>query len=148
MKLRNVRLFHITNMKIITAFFFVATLASAALVQTPEVLHDFSGGANPLAPLVQGPDGNFYGTTQVGGASGGGMIFKMTPAGTVTTLVDFAGPEGFSSWLVGLIADRDGNLYGTTEHGGSGLRGTVFKVTLDGHLMALVHFDGTNGAVA
>ena len=63
-------------------------------------LHSFnvSDGANPVASLVQGSDGNFYGTTSHGGASGsnGGTVFKITPGGALTTLFNFRFPRWLS----------------------------------------------------
>src|SRR5579859_2090076 len=67
-----------------------------ALSQTPTLttLPPFAGspsdGAYPLASLVQGTDGNFYGTTYNGGANGGGTVFKITPTGSLTTLYSFS----------------------------------------------------------
>lgn len=135
-------------MKLPTALLFVSIVGPAAPAQTlqPHVLHHFVGAANPIAPVVEGPDGNFYGTTQTDGNAGRGTVFRMTPAGTVSTLVNFTGLNGHAPWTVGLTLDRDGNLNGTTEYGGSGGRGTVFKVTLTGTLTTLVNFNNTNGS--
>lgn len=99
------------------------------------VLHEFAGGtvdgAGPLAGLVQASDGNFYGTTQVGGAGGAGTVFKLTPAGTETVLHSFTDSQTDGGRPQGsLIQGKDGNLYGTTFNGGIG--GTVFKITLTG----------------
>src|SRR5204863_454694 len=75
-------------------------LALAALVgpsanarPIEQVLHSFQGAYphNPASELIQATDGNFYGTTEYGGANDQGTVFKMTPAGAVTTLVDFTG---------------------------------------------------------
>jgi uncharacterized repeat protein (TIGR03803 family) len=92
--------------------------------------------------LVQGSDGNFYGTTAGGGAGGslgGGTVFKMTPAGALTTLVSFNGANG-NSPQAPLIQGSDGNFYGTTTYGGPGGAGTVFQVTPAGVLTTLVSF--------
>jgi uncharacterized repeat protein (TIGR03803 family) len=92
-------------------------------------------GANPQGGLVQGTDGNFYGTTEQGGPEGqygNGTVFKVSGSGTLTTLysfcartncVDGAAPEGQ------LVQATDGNFYGTTDGGGSGQAGTIFKIT-------------------
>jgi len=71
-------------------------LAPTADAQPYTVLHAFAGsdGRYPLAGLVEGSDGNFYGTTTHGGASDNGTVFKITPAGTLTTLHSFAGSDG------------------------------------------------------
>ncbi len=93
--------------------------------------------------MLQGADGNFYGTTAGGGVSGsllgGGTVFRVTPAGVLTTLVSFNGANG-NSPQAPLIQGSDGNLYGTTTYGGPSGGGTVFKVTPDGALRTLVAF--------
>jgi uncharacterized repeat protein (TIGR03803 family) len=116
-------------------------------VLTTLVSFNHTDGAGPKGSLVQGSDGNFYGTTQNGGAFGGGTVFKMTPAGVLTTLVSFGGAnEGNGPWGA-LVQGSDGNFYGTTSGGGTGgYDGTVFKMTPAGVLTTLVEFDGTNGA--
>jgi uncharacterized repeat protein (TIGR03803 family) len=104
---------------------------------------------NPLGGLVQGTDGNLYGTTQFGGANngplnsyGGGTVFKITPSGTLTTLYNFCSQAncadgGYPS--AGLVQATDGNFYGTATYGGnSGFGcgqvfngcGTVFKLSV------------------
>jgi uncharacterized repeat protein (TIGR03803 family) len=87
---------------------------------------------------VQGTDGNFYGTTFSGGASGAGTVFRMTPAGVLTTLATFNGTNGIAP--SGLVQGSDGNFYGTTTYGGTGGRGTVFQMTSAGVLRTLVAF--------
>jgi uncharacterized repeat protein (TIGR03803 family) len=84
-------------------------------------------GEGPFAPLVLGTDGNFYGVTNYGGAYNSGTIFKITPAGTLTTLHSFDGTDG-SGPLGGLCQATDGNFYGTTLEGGASDDGTVFRL--------------------
>src|SRR5271154_5143277 len=126
-------------------------------------LYTFQGtdGANPSAGLIQALDGNFYGTTGQGGStltkgsSGSGTVFKLTPAGSLSTLHNFAGPDGLGPG--GLIQASDGNFYGTTPYGGanncaSGQTlyagcGTVFKITPTGTLTTLHSFAGPEGAL-
>jgi uncharacterized repeat protein (TIGR03803 family) len=115
-----------------------------AVAQVPfEVVHGFSHDRSPFPnALVQAADGDFYGTTYEGGAFGAGTAFKMTRAGTVTILHDFAGyigsgPDGGYP-ASGLIQATDGNFYGTTQFGGSGSGGTVFKMTPTG-VVTVVH---------
>ena len=98
-----------------------------------------ANGSHTLSGVVQGSDGNFYGTTAGGGAGGAGTVFKMTPAGTLTTLVTFHGPDG-NSPQAPLVQGTDGNFYGTTTYGGANGRGTVFQVTPAGVLTTLVSF--------
>ncbi len=113
-------------------------------------LHSFTespmDGASPVAGLMQATDGNFYGTTSAGGAGGSGVIFKITPAGTFTTVYSFNGIDGDTPYGA-LMEASDGNLYGTTTHGGanctqSGMCGTVFKITKRGKLTTLYSFCG------
>ena len=104
-------------------------------------LHSFtrSEGANPWAGLVQGTDGDFYGTTYRGGASGFGTVFRITPAGALTTISSFAGSNGRYPYA-GLVQGTDGNLYGTTNMGGTSDYGTAFKITPAGALTTLHSF--------
>jgi uncharacterized repeat protein (TIGR03803 family) len=116
-------------------------------------------GADPYGGLVQGTDGDFYGTTYVGGsgyclvsapAEGCGTIFKITASGALTTLYRFCQQYGCPDGglpFAGLVQATDGNLYGTTLWGGVGLSGsgTVFKITPTGTLTTLYSFPGING---
>jgi len=117
------------------------------------VLHSFAGagndGASPVASLIQGSDGNFYGTTSIGGAvsssfpEGCGTVFRITPAGVETLLYSFkcSGGDGVDP-LAGLIQGGDGNFYGTTNLGGASGEGTVFKITPAGSETVLYSFNG------
>lgn len=98
---------------------------------TPTTLHTFIGsdGDNPGGALVQGTDGNFYGTTQLGGANGLGTIFRIAPDGTFATLYNLASGDGTTP-LGPLIQGTDGSLYGTTQRGGANNQGTVFKLSV------------------
>src|SRR6266568_4684842 len=103
-------------------------------------------GATPIAGVVQGFDGNFYGTTLQGGNGDYGTVFKITPSGTLTTLYSFTGGnDGANPWG-GLVQASDGNLYGTTQSGGAYSFGTVFNIAPNGPLTTLAQFDGYNGA--
>jgi uncharacterized repeat protein (TIGR03803 family) len=91
-------------------------------------------GAAPYAALVQGSDGNFYGTTYGSGAgpSAYGTVFRITPTGTLTTLASFRnGPDGANPYA-GLVQGVDGNFYGMTLGSGSGSspNGTVFQLAV------------------
>lgn len=106
---------------------------------------DGSDGAVPASTLVQGNDGNFYGTTYLGGTYAYGAIFKITTSGTLTALYDFTGGNDGGYPYAGLIQGTDGGFYGTaTELGANGF-GTVFRLDTNGTLTTLVSFDQTNG---
>jgi uncharacterized repeat protein (TIGR03803 family) len=115
--------------------------AQAPIFTNFVTLHSFaaSDGEYPRGALTAGTDGNIYGTT-----SEGGTIFKITPGGAFTVLVDLgevaAIPDG------GLIEGSNGNFYGTTPGGGASNDGTVYGMTTTGSLTTLCSFSGTNGS--
>jgi uncharacterized repeat protein (TIGR03803 family) len=116
---------------------------------TETVIHSFAGGATdggiPTAALIQGSDGNFYGTTSWGGPNNNGTVFRISPTGVETVLYFFAGSNADGSNPQGsLIQGTDGNLYGTTFGGGISNWGTVFKLTLQGVESVLHSFTGGN----
>jgi uncharacterized repeat protein (TIGR03803 family) len=86
-------------------------------------------GANPYDGLVQGTDGNFYGTTYAEGANFYGTVFEITPAGALTTLHSFDSADGEET-RAGLVEDTNGILYGTTYAGGGDFNGTVFSLSV------------------
>ena len=96
-------------------------------------------GSLPIAGLIQGTDGNLYGTTTSSGHGGYGTVFKLAPGDILTTLHGFDRTDG-SFPTAGLVQGSDGNLYGTTVEGGAKDDGTVFKVTPDGQLTTLHGF--------
>ncbi len=114
------------------------------------VLHNFCTGSctdgnNPSPGVVQGTDGNFYGTAISGGTTGAGTVFKLTPAGAVTTLYTFCQLTGCADGInpaAPLVQGTDGNFYGTTD-GDDSNDGTVFKITSAGKLTT-IHSFGTN----
>ncbi|HEV2424969.1 MAG TPA: choice-of-anchor tandem repeat GloVer-containing protein [Terriglobia bacterium] len=126
---------------------------------TLTTLHSFDSvdGGDPSG-LVQGSDGNFYGTAYSGGLANTncylgacGTVFSMTPAGTLTILHSFSYSDGGNPGA-GLIQAADGNFYGTTAGGGTCTNfaygcGTVFQITSTGALTTLHDFDKTDGAV-
>jgi uncharacterized repeat protein (TIGR03803 family) len=105
-------------------------------------------GQTPYAGLVLGTDGTFYGTTYQGGANKSGTVFKMTPAGALTSLYSFCSQSGCTDGkfpYAGLVFATDGNLYGTTYQGGANNSGTVFKITPTGALTTLYSFCSQSG---
>jgi len=109
------------------------------------VLYSFTGGADgayPFAPLVRDAAGNLYGTTAQGGTSGDGVVFKVTKTGKETVLHSFTGGADGGYPYGGLLRDAAGNLYGTTEFGGSSNDGLVFKISKTGKETVLHSFTG------
>jgi uncharacterized repeat protein (TIGR03803 family) len=115
------------------------------------IIYSFPNDPNSVAGsesgLVVGRDGNFYGTTAALGSNNAGTVFKMTPAGVVTTLVTFDGANGADPYTAALVQGSDGDFYGTTRSGGAADDGTVFKMTPSGVLTTLVSFTGANGSL-
>lgn len=102
-------------------------------------------GSEPEGVLLQAGDGNFYGTTRTGGALNFGTVFKLTPGGEFTTLVEFTNNGATNKGLgpvAGLTLGNDGQLYGTTGGGGANNLGTVFRISPGGVLTTLVQFAG------
>ena len=116
--------------------------------QTLTTLHSFNGGdgLSPEATLVHGSDGNFYGTTPLGGAQAKGTVFKIDAAGTLTTLHSFSGfPRDGAAPVGGLVQGSDGNFYGTTASGGAFFQGTIFQMTASGAITVLHSFNSFFG---
>src|SRR5205085_10688930 len=86
---------------------------------------NFTDGSYPAAGLILAGDGNFYGTTERGGAADHGTVFRISPSGQFSTLVEFDGFNDGAKPLTALAQGSDGNLYGTTSVGGPGGAGTV-----------------------
>lgn len=103
-------------------------------------------GAEPLGGVVQGANGNFFGTAFAGGTNGYGSVFEVKPNGNLTPLYGFTGANDGAYPYAGVIEGRDGIFYGTAFEGGSGFYGTVFGLSASGALTVLASFDGTNGA--
>ncbi len=145
--------------KAVTLLFWVVFCATAVIASsagTFKTLLSFNGadGEDPFfGPLVQGTDGNFYGTTSGGGANGAGTVFKITPSGTLTTLYSFCAQANCADGeepRQGLVQGANGDFYGTTYEGGANEFcdvkdksigcGTVFKITPAGKLTTLYSF--------
>lgn len=149
----------LTFRRIGSALLWLATVTLHA--QTFTTLLDFDGtnGSEPLSmSLVQGRDGDLYGTTFYGGANDGcsagylyygcGTVFKITAEGQIKSLYSFCSATNCTDGALpnsGLILATDGNFYGTTSTGGAncvskGGCGTVFKITAAGNLTTLFSF--------
>jgi uncharacterized repeat protein (TIGR03803 family) len=118
------------------------------------VFTNCTDGGYPGSGLLQGSDGEFYGTTMEGGtafsqcATGCGTIFKVTTGGTLTTLHRFDVKDGYLTLdLASLVQGTDGNFYGTTENGGLGKKGTIYQITSGGTFTTLENLFGSTGDV-
>jgi uncharacterized repeat protein (TIGR03803 family) len=102
-------------------------------------------GSTPIAPLIEGTDGNFYGTTVAGGDSDRGVAFKISSTGTYTRLHSFgAGGSHDGVSPNGLVEGSDGNFYATTKLGGTNNLGAIVQITPAG-VATVVYSFGTNG---
>jgi uncharacterized repeat protein (TIGR03803 family) len=132
---------------VLASLAFAFSLAVCAQAQTITYIADFNGtnGWLPFSSVVQGTDGNFYGTTSEN--FGNGNVFQATPAGGLRSIYRFCSQPNCSDGIdpTSLILGSDGNLYGTTGAGGSDAgsmygSGTIFKMTLSGSLTTLYTF--------
>lgn len=129
--------------------------AAPGLAVTFSVLHDFAhvrDGTYPTGALTPADDGGYYGTTNYGGLYGNGTIYKLEADGTATVLHSFKDFEEGRYPNAWLVADSQGNLYGTANAGGWGNDaacpvgcGTIFKLAPDGQLEVLYQFDYETG---
>jgi uncharacterized repeat protein (TIGR03803 family) len=123
----------------------VFKMAANGAITTLYAFTHSNDGALPIAPPVEGTDGNFYGTTcPLCNGTGNGTIYKITPSGVFKTLYQFDTTHGYSPEDP-LVLGTDGNFYGTARGGGTNLKGVIFKVTSAGKLTILYNFDGTHG---
>jgi len=132
------------------AVLFVASLAASA--QTVTSLHSFNGadGANPeYVYLIQGLNGNLYGTTSAGGANSAGTAFRITTAGKLTTIYNFCSLASCADGQApqsDLLLASNGAFYGTASAGGGTNNGLVYKLTAAGVLTPLYSFSGSDGS--
>jgi uncharacterized repeat protein (TIGR03803 family) len=151
------------GMRAVGIFLLWATTAIALPAQTFTLLHSFcsqtncTDGEQPYAGLIQGTDGNLYGTTDAGGANGFGTAFKVTTNGALTSLYSFCSHSMNGTCTDGygpgapLVQGTNGAFYGTTQGGGlascnnGGGCGTLFSITAGGKLKTLHDFDLTDG---
>ena len=128
-----------------------------AHAQTYEIVRQLAGtgATDPQSPLIQDPDGSFYGTTTTGGSGdcdpqggfpGCGTIYRLAPNGDVTVLHEFQVGEGRPS-IHPLLRASDGNLYGTTYQAGEPPCpcGTVYRLDPEGNFDTIHTFEGLDG---
>jgi uncharacterized repeat protein (TIGR03803 family) len=130
----------------------VIGLAALAQSQTFTTLHNFTGGsdgARLYTGVIQDPSGNLYGTTELGGdyqncdpGFGCGVVYKLDTSGRVTALHSFSGNPDGTFPITSVARDGKGDLYGTTQDGGTGSDGTVFKIDTGGNETVLYSFTG------
>src|SRR6202451_959781 len=139
------------QVKLALSILALTLLVTAASAQTFSVFYtfNFTDGSAPNGGLILDSAGNFYGTTQFGGSSNRGIIFKLNSTGQETVLYTFTGSTDGGIPIGRLIRDGEGNLYGITSLGGDATCscGTVFELTTNGSLKVLHAFlGGTDGA--
>jgi uncharacterized repeat protein (TIGR03803 family) len=143
---------------VLAVFLFCAATATSLRAQTFTTLASFdkTDGKYPVnVALVQGFDGNFYGTTNAGGAGNGsnGTVFKITPEGTLTRLYSFcriAQCADGKNPQASLLQATNGKFYGETTSGGASGSdgcGTIFEITAAGKLTTLHSFEDTDGCI-
>jgi uncharacterized repeat protein (TIGR03803 family) len=114
---------------------------------TETVLHSFKGGPDGFHPyaggLVRDLAGNLYGTTEQGGSSNEGTVFKVDKSGNESILYNFTGTPDGAIPYGGLVRDKAGNLYGTTYFGGTSNNGSVFKIDTTNKESILHSFAGS-----
>jgi uncharacterized repeat protein (TIGR03803 family) len=135
---------HVINRRHVMTFTVVLVLAALAPAQTFTDLYNFTGssGAWSYTGLVEDNIGNLYGTTLYGGSSNYGVVFEVSSSGTATVLYNFTGSTDGGYPFAPVIRDSQGNLYGTTETGGTASCGVVFKVDTAGNETVLYSFAG------
>jgi uncharacterized repeat protein (TIGR03803 family) len=128
----------------------VAATAATSPAQTFKTLYNFcsragctDGGLPYEMALVQGANGDLYGTTDAYGANGYGTVFKITTTGKLKTIYNFCSQPSCADGSYsqgGLLLATDGSFYGVTRQGGANNYGTVFKITAAGKLTTLYSF--------
>jgi uncharacterized repeat protein (TIGR03803 family) len=136
---------------LVCVFCAMAAVATPTDTFTTMVSFNGSNGDLPIyGSLVQGFNGNFYGTTQNGGANNSGTVFEITAEGTLTTLYNFCSQTNCTDGtapLAGLVQATNGNFYGTTAGGGANNDGTIFEITPAGKLTTLYSFCSQSGCI-
>ena len=120
--------------------------AQSATLANLYSLNASTDGSTPYGNLVQGPDGNYYGTAARDGVNGNGTVFRVSPKGVYTVLYSFQGSPDGQNPQANLYLASDGNFYGTAARGGANGGGTIFRVSPTGVFTLLYAFtNGTDG---
>src|SRR5215471_9891196 len=136
---------------VLTALFLHTQFARSEVTLTTMVHFDWTNGSLPYSGLVEGSDGNFYGTLSYGGEGDHGTLFRMSPNGASVILMTFDGMVG--SHPCSLVRGKDGNLYGATLSGGTLVdsvltgEGSVFMMKPDGSISILAVFNDVEKGV-
>jgi uncharacterized repeat protein (TIGR03803 family) len=123
--------------------------AQAYQVKTVAYFNGANGatGDEPAAGLIADGKGDYYGTTESGGATGTGTIFEYSASGGLRTLAAF---NALSTGYIpcgDLLTNGNGTFYGTTQSGGTYGDGTIYQYSASGGIQTLASFNGINGAV-
>jgi uncharacterized repeat protein (TIGR03803 family) len=119
---------------IVLAVTFFISVSTAWSQESLDVFHDFGGigdGNRPFSGLISDSEGNLYGTTFMGGPANEGTVYMLSPTAggwKERVLHSFSGQLDGAAPFDNVVMDSDGNLYGTTQHGGAYNEGTVFKL--------------------
>ena len=127
----------------------VALMVPCAEAQTLNVVHNFTGGsdgANPVNGFLMNAKGEMFGTASAGGASGLGVVFRLSGKGAETVLHSFAGGADGAAPNGGVIQNAKGELFGTTTAGGAAGQGTVFRAKGKKEAVLYSFAGGTDGA--
>lgn len=113
-------------------------IAMPAVASPYSVVSEFTPSyGHPVAPLFRAADGTFYGTTSDGGDHGLGSVFRLEPAGGITTLHSFNSSDGANP-QAGVI-ESGGFIYGTTREGGAAGFGTIFRLDPSSRTLSTLH---------
>ena len=121
--------------RFVAIFAVVFTLALSVPANAEKVLWNFAGGSDGSGPwsnyFISDAKGNLYAATASGGTYSVGVVFMLTPAGKETVLYEFKGQaSGDGASPHGRLAfDANGNIYGTTQGGGTNGTGTVYELS-------------------
>jgi uncharacterized repeat protein (TIGR03803 family) len=125
----------VTRLNVIDGFTFYGTIFQISTNGEFTTLYAlnpafYGDGTHPFAGLIQGLDGNFYGSTLLGGSANDGTVFRISPSGSFRTLLSFDGSDDGAEPTAAMVQDAGGNLYGATTLGGPYGKGSIFMLTI------------------